>query len=129
VRAAAMPVRVVRKVLRRDGEDPGYEVGVGLKGVEGAEGFGESLLYEVFGLGWIAGEPESVVVERGEKWERELFEGSAAVDGGRHGAVCLVVDATTEFQRSGRNNLLPSTEEQLYCKPTIAPQAGRQQPA
>ncbi len=33
----AMAVREVRKVLREDAEDPGFEVGAGLEGVEGAE--------------------------------------------------------------------------------------------
>jgi len=75
--------------VAEDAEDPGLEVCVGLKRVEGAEGFGEGFLDEVFGLGLIAGEPVGVVVERGEERERELFEGCAAVDGGRHGAECL----------------------------------------
>jgi hypothetical protein len=60
--------------VAENAEDPGLEVGVGLKGVKGAEGFGEGLLDEVFGVGWIAGEPEGVVVERGEERERELLK-------------------------------------------------------
>ena len=75
--------------VAEDAEDPGLEVGVGLKGAEGAEGFGEGLLHEVFGLSLILSEPRGVVVERGKEWERELLEGCAAVDGGRHGAECL----------------------------------------
>ena len=78
--------------VAEDAEDPGLEVGVGLEGVEGAEGFGEGLLDEVFGFGMVAGEPVGVVVERGEEWERELFEGCAAVvaDGMmRSASVCL----------------------------------------
>ena len=63
--------------IAEDAEDPGLEVGAVLEGVEGAEGFGEGLLYEVFGFGWIAGEPVGVVVERGEERERELLEGCA----------------------------------------------------
>ena len=75
--------------VAKDAEDPGLEVGAGLEGVEGAEGFGEGLLHEVFGLGLIAGEPEGVIVERGEEWERKLFEVCAAGDRGGHGAECL----------------------------------------
>src|SRR5260370_1374730 len=54
--------------VAEDAEDPGLEVGAGLEGVEGAEGLGEGLLHEVFGFGLIAGEPEGVIVERGEEW-------------------------------------------------------------
>ena len=75
--------------IAEDAEDPGLEVGVVLEGVEGSEGFGVGLLHEVFGFGWIAGEPVGVVVERGEEGERELLEGCAAVDGRGHGAECL----------------------------------------
>ncbi len=75
--------------VAEDAEDPGLEVGVVLEGVEGAEGFGEGLLYEVFSFGLIAGEPVSVVVERSKEGERELFKGCAAVDHGGHGAECL----------------------------------------
>src|ERR1700679_2662633 len=53
--------------VAEDAEDPGLEVGVGLKGVEGAQGLEESLLHKVFGLGLIAGEPVSVVVEGGKE--------------------------------------------------------------
>src|SRR5689334_9042241 len=53
--------------VAENAEDPGLEVGVVLEGVEGPEGFGESLLHEIFGFGWIAGEPVGVVVERGEE--------------------------------------------------------------
>jgi hypothetical protein len=60
-----------------------------LKGVEGAEGFGEGLPHEVFGFGLITGEPVGVIVERGEEWERELLEGCAAVNRGGHDAKCL----------------------------------------
>jgi hypothetical protein len=70
-------------------EDPGLEVGVVLEGVEGAEGFGEGLLHEVFGFGLITGEPVGVIVERGEEWERELLEGCAAVNRGGHDTKCL----------------------------------------
>ena len=82
--------------VAEDAEDPGLEVGVRLEGVEGAEGFGEGLLHEIFGFGWIAGEPVRVIVERGEEWERELLEGCAAVDGGGHGAECLGVPGIAE---------------------------------
>ena len=82
--------------VAEDAEDPCLEVGAGLEGVEGAEGFGEGLLHEIFGFGWIAGEPVRVIVERGEEWERELLEGCAAVDGGGHGAECLGVPGIAE---------------------------------
>jgi hypothetical protein len=71
--------------VAEDAEDPGLEVGAGLKGVEGAESFGEGLLYEVFGLCVIAGEPVGVVIERWKEWERELLEICAA--GGADGMV------------------------------------------
>ena len=92
--------------VAEDAEDPGLEVGVGLKRVEGAKGFGEGLLHEVFGFGWIAGEPVGVVVERGEERERKLLEGCAAVCGGRHGAECLgesgIADCeVARYQRRG----------------------------
>ena len=77
--------------VAKDAEDPGLEVGVVLEGSEGAEGFGEGLLHEVFGFGLIAGEPVGVVVQRSEEGERELFKGCAAVDRGGHGAACLGV--------------------------------------
>ena len=90
--------------VAEDAEDPGLEVGVVLERVEGAEGFGEGLLDEVFGFGWIAGEPVSVVVERGKEGERELFEGCAAVEGGGHDAECLGVSEvqSCEVVRSRR---------------------------
>ena len=84
------------KGVAEDAEDPGLEVGVGLEGVEGAEGFGEGLLHEIFGFGLIAGEPVGVIVERGEEGERKLFEGCAAVDRGGHGAKCLGVPGIAE---------------------------------
>jgi hypothetical protein len=77
--------------IAEDAEDPGLEVGADLEGVEGAEGFGEGLLYEVFSFGWIAGKPVGVVIERGEERERELLEVCAAGCGGGHGAECLGV--------------------------------------
>ena len=75
--------------VAEDAEDPCLEVGAGLEGVEGTEGFGEGLLDEILGFGLIAGEPEGVVVERGEERERELFKVCAASGGGRHDAECL----------------------------------------
>jgi hypothetical protein len=75
--------------VAEDAEDPCLKVGAGLEGVEGAEGFGEGLLHEIFGFGLIAREPEGVVVERGEERERELFKVCAASGGGRHDAECL----------------------------------------
>ncbi len=87
--------------VAEDTEDPGLEVGVGLKRVEGAEGFEKGFLYEVFGLGLIAGEPESVVIERGEERQRELFKGFAAGGGGRHGAECLGLSEVAGKQRHG----------------------------
>ena len=87
--------------VAEDAEDPGLEVGAGLKGVEGAESFGEGLLHEVFGFGLIAGEPEGVVVERGEERERELLEVCAAGGGGRHGAECLGGSEVAGCERRG----------------------------
>ena len=79
------------KGIAKDAEHPGLEVCAWLEGIEGAECFGEGFLHEVFGLVLVAGEPVGVVVERGEQWERELFEVSAAGGGGRHGAERLGV--------------------------------------
>ena len=87
--------------VAEDAEDPGLEVSVGLKGVEGAEGFEEGFLYEVFGLGLIAGEPEGVVIEGGEERERELFKGYVAGEGGRHGAECLGFSEVAGMRRHG----------------------------
>jgi hypothetical protein len=89
VRVAAIPTRVVRKVAE-DAEDPGLEVGVGLEGVEASECLVEGLLHQIFGLGLIAGEPEGVVIERGEEWERESIKVCAAF-GRRHGVERLGV--------------------------------------
>jgi hypothetical protein len=75
--------------VAENSEDLGLEVGAGLEGVEGAECLGEGLLDQVFGLDLIAGEPEGVVIQRGEERERELFKVCAASCGGRHGAECL----------------------------------------
>ncbi len=60
----------------------------GLKGGEGAQGFGERLLDEVFGFYTVAGEPAGVVIERGQQRERELLEGRGGF-GKRHDAGCL----------------------------------------
>ena len=60
--------------VAEDAKDPGFEVGAGLEGVEGAESFGEALLDEVFGLGVVTCKPEGVVIERSQQRERELLK-------------------------------------------------------
>jgi hypothetical protein len=75
--------------VAENAEDPGFEVGVVLEGVEGAEGFGKGLLHEIFGFGWTVGKPVGVIVKRGEERERELLEVCAAVEGGWHDAEYL----------------------------------------
>jgi hypothetical protein len=96
------------KGVAEDAEDPGLEVGVLLKGVEGTEGFGEGLLHGVFGFGMIAGKPMGAIVERGEERERELLEGCVAVDRGGHGAECLGVSEVGWWQRH-------SVDRQVGC--------------
>ena len=96
--------------VAEDAEDPGLEVGAGLKGVEGAKSFGEGLLHEVFCLCLIACEPEGVVVERGEERERELFEVCAAR--GRHHVIkCLALNGATELDRHAEQSF---TSEHHY---------------
>ena len=85
--------------VAKDAENPRLEVGVGFKGVEGAQGLEEGLLHEIFGLGLIAGEPASVVIERGEEREREFFKSCGADDRGRHDAECLGLSEVAELQR------------------------------
>ena len=104
------------KGIAEDAEDPGFEVGAGLKGVECAESLGEGFLHEVFGLGLIAGEPEGVVIERGEERQRELFEGCAAGDGGRHDAECLGLSEVAGLQRHGVDRQALAVEHH-YRKP------------
>jgi hypothetical protein len=87
--------------VTQDAEDPSLEVGTGLKGVKGSEGLGEGFLHEVFGLGLIAGEPEGMVIERGEERESELFKSCAAGGGGRHGTDCLGLSEVAGMKRHG----------------------------
>src|ERR1700722_7104915 len=84
-----------KKCITQDAEDPRREVGAGLEGIESAKSFGDGFLHEVFRLGVIAGEPESVAVERRQKRKRELLKGCAA-GGRRHRAKCLGVCAGVE---------------------------------
>ena len=102
--------------IAEDSEDPRLEVGAELKGVEGTEGLGEGFLDEVFGLGLIAGEPEGVVIERGEERQREFFKGCAAIDGGRHGAECLGLSEVEAMQRHGVDRQVLAVEHP-YRKP------------
>jgi hypothetical protein len=93
-------------------EDPSLKVRAGLEGIESSEGLGKSFLHEVFSLGLIAAEPEGVVVERSEEWERELLKLRAVGGFGEHGAVCLDLAGVAECGPwSGtRPGVIPTTK-------------------
>jgi len=86
------------KRVAEDAEHPGFEVGAGLEGVEGAEGFGKGLLREIFGFSLIASEPEGVIVKRREERERELLEVFGAA--GWHGEDRLDVSEVGCWRRA-----------------------------
>ena len=93
-----MPVREVRKVLRRMRMIQALKLVLCLKRIESAECFRESFLYQVFSLRVIASEPGRVIVERRQERKRKPFEICAAI-GGRHFIRCLALDGVTELHR------------------------------
>ena len=75
VREAADAVTRCEEGIAEDAEDPRFEVGASLKGVEGAQRFGDGLLHKVFRVRMIAAEPEGKAVERGKRGSARCFAG------------------------------------------------------
>ena len=74
-----MPVRVVRKVLRRMRKIQALKLVPGWKESKARRALENVSCTRSSASASLRHEPEGVVVERGEQWESELFEGCAAM--------------------------------------------------